>query len=150
MSALSTTHDNPNLFPNPSFTSNATNFSGGTGANLSVFSLTYNFNLGNGDNGNAIGITNNRDNTRSQSFTYDALNRLTSAQNAGTDCTQHTVNGLTEYWGNSYGYDAWGNLLQKNVTKCGAENLSVTVLANNQLSGYGYDAAGNLRRKVDA
>jgi hypothetical protein len=32
--------------------------------------------------------------------------------------------------------NAWGNLLQKTVTKCSAENLSVTALANNQLSGY--------------
>jgi YD repeat-containing protein len=85
-----------------------------------------------------------KDTTRNQAFTYDALNRLTSAQNAGTDCTKTTVNGKTEYWGNSYGYDAWGNLLQKTVTKCNAEGLSVTALANNQLSGYTYDAAGNM------
>jgi RHS repeat-associated protein len=39
--------------------------------------------------------------------------------------------------------NAWGNLLAKSVTKCSAENLSLTALANNQLSGYGYDAAGN-------
>jgi RHS repeat-associated protein len=41
-------------------------------------------------------------------------------------------------------YDAWGNLLQKNVTKCAAETLSVAALANNRLSGYSYDAAGNM------
>jgi len=46
--------------------------------------------------------------------------------------------------GNNYGYDAWGNLLNKTVTKCGAENLSITALANNQLSGYTYDPAGNM------
>jgi RHS repeat-associated protein len=76
---------------------------------------------------------------------YDALNRLTSAQNGGTDCTKTTVNGKTEYWGNSYSYDAWGNLLGKSVTKCSAENLSATAAANNQLQGgYTYDAAGNM------
>jgi len=74
----------------------------------------------------------------------DALNRLTSAQNAGTNCASSTVNGKTEYWGNSYGYDPWGNLTQKSITKCSAENLSLTALVNNQLSGYGYDAAGNM------
>src|SRR5229473_1789314 len=73
-----------------------------------------------------------------------ALDRLTSAQNAGTNCATTTVNGKTEYWGNSYGYDAWANLLAKTVTKCGAENLSLTALANNQISGYTYDAAGNM------
>src|SRR5579864_4102910 len=109
-----------------------------------VFSLNYDFHLGNGDNGNVYGITNNRDTTRNQAFTYDALNRLTSAQNAGTDCIKKTANNLTAYWGNTYGYDAWGNLLQKTVTKCGAENLSVSALANNQLSGYSYDASGNM------
>ena len=79
-----------------------------------------------------------------QTFLYDALNRLTSAQNAGTNCAATTVNGKTEYWGNSYGYDAWGNLLQKSVTKCSAENFSAVALANNRLSGYSYDAAGNM------
>src|SRR5262249_49150482 len=112
--------------------------------NQTVFSIGYDFHLGNGDNGNVYGITNNRDTSRNQTFTYDALNRLTSAQNAGTNCSQMTVNGKTEYWGNTYGYDPWGNLLQKTVTKCSAENLSVTALVNNQLSGYSYDAAGNM------
>ncbi len=70
-----------------------------------VFSIGYSFNLGNGDNGNVWGITNYIDNSPNQSFTYDALNRLTSAQNAGTDCSQMTANNKTEYWGNSYGYD---------------------------------------------
>ena len=112
--------------------------------NQTVFSIFYDFHLGNGDNGNVFGITNNRDTSRNQTFTYDALNRLTSAQNAGTNCSQMTVNGKTEYWGNSYGYDAWGNLLQKTVTKCSAENLSVTALVNNRVSGYNYDAAGNM------
>lgn len=90
-----------------------------------VFSIGYDFHVGNGtsgaNNGNVFGITNYKDTTRSQTFTYDALNRLISAQNAGTNCAANTVNGKSEYWGNSYGYDAWGNLLQKTVTKCGAE-----------------------------
>src|SRR5262249_29218484 len=112
--------------------------------NQTVFSTGYDFHLGNGDNGNVFGITNYRDQNRNQTFTYDALNRLTSAQNAGADCSQMTVNGKTEYWGNSYGYDPWGNLLQKTVTKCSAENLSVTAFTSNRLSGYTYDAAGNM------
>jgi RHS repeat-associated protein len=113
-----------------------------------VFSIGYDFHLGNGttgsNNGNVWNIYNYRDRTRDQSFTYDALNRLISAQNAGTNCAASTVNGKTEYWGNSYGYDAWGNLVGKSVTKCSAENLTLTALVNNQLSGYGYDAAGNM------
>jgi hypothetical protein len=114
-----------------------------------VFSIGYDFHVGNGttgaNNGNVWGITNYKDNTRNQSFTYDLLNRLTSAQNAGTDCTKKTLNlNQTEYWGNNYGYDPWGNLTSKTVTKCSAEHLSAPALVNNQLSGYGYDAAGNM------
>jgi uncharacterized protein RhaS with RHS repeats len=47
-------------------------------------------------------------------------------------------------WGNVY--DAWGYLNQKQVTKCSAESLSVSVSvsANNRLQGYSYDAAGNM------
>ena len=71
-----------------------------------------------------------------------------SAQNAGTNCSPTTVNGKAEYWGNSYSYDAWGNLLGKSVTKCGAENLSVTADTHNWIhasgTDYQYDAAGNM------
>jgi RHS repeat-associated protein len=54
-----------------------------------------------------------------------------------------------KYWGNSYGYDAWGNLLQKTTTKCGAENMAATADARNWLhsptgADYQYDAAGNM------
>jgi hypothetical protein len=106
-----------------------------------VLDLSYDFHLGSGDNGNVYGITNYRDQSRNQTYIYDALNRLTSAQNAGTDCTKTLPDGHTEYWGNNYGYDPWGNLLGKSVTKCSAENLSLTAAANNQLQGgYTYDA----------
>jgi RHS repeat-associated protein len=113
-----------------------------------VYDMTYDFHLGNGDNGNVFGISNNKDTTRSQTFAYDALNRLTSAQNAGTNCGSMVLQNKTEYWGNSYAYDAWGNLLQKTITKCGAEHFSVTADAHNWLHStapdYQYDAAGNM------
>jgi RHS repeat-associated protein len=116
-----------------------------------VLDLGYNLNLGAGDNGNVLGITNYKDGSRSQTFTYDTLNRLTSAQNAGTNCSATTANGKSEYWGNSYGYDAWGNLIAKTVSKCSAENLSVSVNTNNQFQGgYTYDAAGNMMHDATA
>ena len=37
-----------------------------------------------GDNGNVVGITNNRDTTRTQSFTYDQVNRIVTAQTSST------------------------------------------------------------------
>jgi hypothetical protein len=73
-----------------------------TAPNQMVFSIGYDFHYGLGDNGNVFSLINYRDSSRTQTFTHDALNRLTSAQNAGTDCTKMTVNGKTEYWGNSY------------------------------------------------
>jgi RHS repeat-associated protein len=117
-----------------------------------VFGLKYDFQEGNGDNGNVFAIANNRDDTRSQSFTYDVLNRLSSAQNAGIDCTQGALNS-SKFWGNSYGYDPWGNLLTKTVTKCQSENLNAYADAQNRLhviSGpdFQYDAAGNMTYNV--
>ena len=109
-----------------------------------VFSIGYDFHFGNGDNGNVYGITNSKDTTRNQTFTYDLLNRLLSAQNAGTNCALTTLNGKTKYWGNNYIYDGWGNLLQKNVTKCSSEHAIFTMNGNNQALYYSYDAAGNM------
>src|SRR6185437_12931759 len=116
-----------------------------------LLDLKYDFHIGNGtagsgtDNGNVWTITNYKDANRTQTFTYDALNRLASAQNAGTNCAAMTVNGKTEYWGNSYTYDAWGNLTNKNQTKCGGELWNAApALNNNQLPGYSYDIPGNM------
>ena len=124
-----------------------------------VFSIGYDFHLGNGttgaDNGNVFGITNYKDTTRNQTFTYDALNRLASARNAGTDCSATVLGGLKKFWGNNYTYDAWGNLIGKSLLQtpappaCAGENLSVTADAHNWIhatggSDYQYDAAGNM------
>jgi RHS repeat-associated protein len=124
-----------------------------------VFSIGYDFHLGNGttgaDNGNVFGITNYKDSTRSQTFTYDVLNRLASARNAGTDCSVTVLGGLKKFWGNTYTYDAWGNLLTKALLQtpapaaCAGENLSVTADAHNRIHATGgadylYDAAGNM------
>jgi RHS repeat-associated protein len=127
----------------------------GNAGTVDIFDLSYDFHLSDGDNGNVWGITNNRDATRSLSFTYDQLNRLASAQNAGTDCSQTTVNGKTKFWGNGYTYDAWGNLMAKGnlpgatSPKCNSESLDRTADAQNRLhvkvgADYQYDAAGNM------
>ena len=92
-------------------------------------------------------ITNNRVTDRSQSFTYDQLNRISSAQTTAT----HASN-PADCWGQAFGYDAsgnWSNLLSiagasSPYTGCTQQSLSVTVNANNQIVGDTYDAAGNL------
>jgi RHS repeat-associated protein len=107
-----------------------------------VLDFTYNFNAGTANNGNVSAITNNRAAGRSQSFTYDELNRLKSAYTqttSGADC-----------WGLEFGYDIWANLLSASKksthTACSPPTLSVGVSGKNQLndSGFAYDAAGNL------
>jgi YD repeat-containing protein len=91
-----------------------------------------------GNNGNVMGIADNLQSNRTQSFTYDTLNRISTAQSAamaGADC-----------WGQSFGYDAWANLLAENVTKCSGTQLSVGVNSQNRItnSGISYDAAGDM------
>ena len=48
-----------------------------------VLDYTYGFNLGSANNGNVASIANNINTARSQSYTYDALNRVSTAQNRG-------------------------------------------------------------------
>jgi RHS repeat-associated protein len=87
-----------------------------------------------GDNGNVFTVANNRDSTRTQSFTYDSLNRIASAESSGSA------------WGETFTIDAWGNMIGETGIsgKTNHEGLNTTALTNNQLSGFGYDAAGNM------
>jgi RHS repeat-associated protein len=103
---------------------------------LTLMNLSYGYDQGSGkSNGNVVQITNGRDSTRTVAYTYDQVNRLATAQ---------TPTAAT--WGDSYGYDAWGNLLQKTVTKGTAESMSAIVNTNNQFTtpAFMYDAAGNV------
>lgn len=109
-----------------------------------ILDFAYNFSLGVADNGNVVGITNNRDTTRSEQFTYDALNRIATAETTSTHATSPA-----NCWGDQFGYDAWGNLLSISpvssaYTGCTYQPLSVVATASNQISGDTYDAAGNL------
>ena len=99
-----------------------------------VFSIGYDFHITSGDNGNVFQLVNYKDNTRSQVFTYDQLNRLTSGNTSASNA-----------WGTNYTLDTWGNLSQKTPMPgmLSGENFSQTVLSNNRLAGFGYDAAGN-------
>ena len=118
----------------------------GTATAGNMLDLKYNFNLG-ADNGNPLGITNNRVTDRSQSFTYDQLNRIATGQTTATHATNPT-----DCWGQAFGYDStgnWGNLLSISAASsayngCTQGGLSVTVNANNQITSDTYDAAGNL------
>ena len=92
-----------------------------------------------GDNGNVYQILNlvSGKTNRSQNFTYDSLNRITSGQSSGP------------LWGETYTTDAWGNLYGRASIsgKTNYEPLNVGGPPNshNQFTaGFGYDAAGNM------
>jgi RHS repeat-associated protein len=103
----------------------------------------YDFHTGNGtpgsgaDNGNVFAITNYRDSNRSQGFTYDALNRLTSGWSS--------ANTGSYSWGENYSIDAWGNLQITPMSgKAHGGNFTLSGNAQNRPTGMNYDAAGNL------
>ena len=87
-----------------------------------MFDKQYSYGATGSNNGNIYTITNVKDSTRTQSFTYDALNRLLTA-------------GDQTHWANSYVYDAFGNLTNKTPGSPAGENLNKTADTNNHLSG---------------
>jgi RHS repeat-associated protein len=95
--------------------------------------------------GHVYSITNNLDTTRSQNFTYDQLNRISSALTTSTHATSPT-----HCWGETYSTDAWANLqsiavtTNSNYTGCTMESgFAKTADGNNHLSGFTYDSSGN-------
>jgi RHS repeat-associated protein len=105
----------------------------------SLFSLTYGHTQNNGNNGQITTITDGVDSGRTVNYTFDALNRITSA----------VTNGSTTYpqWGLSWGYDRYGNRPSQTVTAGSGPSISVSVDATTNrinTSGYSYDADGHL------
>jgi RHS repeat-associated protein len=97
------------------------------------------------NSGNVYAVTNNLDGTRSQTFTYDSLNRVTSALTTSTYAMSPV-----HCWGENYSVDAWGNLqsisqtTNSNYNGCVAESgFSATVDGNNHFTSFAYDASGN-------
>ena len=72
------------------------------------------------------------------SYTYDSLSRLATANGSASS--------LGAAWGQSFTYDGFGSLTDKNVTAGSAPVLHVTVnAATNRFTGtYTYDLNGNL------
>lgn len=123
----------------------STTLCSGTHTTGNILDLKYNLNAGAGDNGNVAGITNNRNTARTQTFTYDSLNRLYTAETQGTSGTT--------CFGFQFSPDPWGNLTATSTlsgyggcTSTTPYAFSVTVNGNNQVStsGFKYDAAGNM------
>ena len=87
-----------------------------------------------GNNGNVYQITNNLNTARTQTFTYDSLNRINQAYSSGT------------IFGQQFNIDPWANLTS--VTAISGKPLdggfTSSASTANQLSGYTYDTAGNM------
>jgi RHS repeat-associated protein len=64
-------------------------------------------------------------------YTYDALNRLSTAQ------------ATNNVWGQAFTYDVYGNLTGASATVGSAPYFSASYDGNNHQSGYTYDANGN-------
>ena len=85
-------------------------------------------------NSNVQQVVNNLDTTVTQTYAYDNMNRLISGQAANR-------------WGNTYTYDAFGNLYQFNpIAGLVPQSFTATPTINNQLAATGlvYDGAGNM------
>ncbi len=119
----------------------------GTSSAGTPLNLAYSYVTGN--NGNIATQTNNVSSGRSQSYSYDSLNRLLTAQaqsTSGGDC-----------WGQSFGNngppptlaaDALANLFYTSSIKCSspAPQYTMNTSNNNQFTGTGisYDADGDM------
>ncbi len=103
--------------------------------------LSLSYNLSGGDNGTVTSVTNNADPGRTQNFSYDPLNRISSATTqatSGVDC-----------WGQNFTPDALANLNTVSSAQCNSAPLSLTVDANNHIindSTFAYDAVGNMTK----
>ena len=83
--------------------------------------------------------TSNTATGENASYTYDSLSRLATANGSASS--------LGAAWGQSFTYDGFGNLTDKNVTAGSAPVLHVTVnAATNRFTsaGFSYDLNGNL------
>lgn len=89
--------------------------------------------------GHVYGITNNLNSSRSQAFSYDQLNRISTAETTATTGSF--------CWGYQYSVDAWGNLNAQaglsGYSGCTEYVSSAAADVNNHLVGLSYDAAGN-------
>ncbi len=132
-------------------TSTSCTASDSTPGNILDLKYTYLATFTSGNNGDVAGITNNRDTTRSQSFTYDALNRILTAETSSTYSSSplHCFGEAYIYDSQPSGSGAFGNLTNinsasTNYAGCTQESLNVAVNGQNQVTTYGYDTAGNL------
>ena len=115
-------------------------------SSATVFSLSYGYRAKGKNNGNISQIVNNSNNSRTQNFTYDSLNRISTAASQATS-GQYCWGQLFGYYSGTTlipGIDAWGNLNQVTTSQCSALSFNQSSSYRNQITGFCYDSAGNL------
>ena len=108
-----------------------------------LFGETYSYAQSGGNNGQLASIIDSKDSGRNETYTYDAIGRLTAASTTGS----------TAYpaWGLSFSYDRYGNRLAQSISSgctgisCPTNSVTVSASTNHiSTSGYAYDTNGNL------
>ncbi len=109
-----------------------------------LYSLTYGYASGTANNGQIQSITDNVDNGRSATYTYDAWSRLKTAATTGS--------AAYPTWGLTWSYDRYGNRKQESILSgcsapmsCPTNSVTPSPTTNHVTdSGYSYDASGNM------
>jgi RHS repeat-associated protein len=89
-----------------------------------------------GNNGTVQCIMDNVDSGRTVNYSYDPLQRMTSAQSCGSSAFPQ--------WGLAESYDRFGNRLVQSVTAGSGPSTNMSFNSNNQPIGYAYDPSGNM------
>ena len=111
-----------------------------SGSGLAGVNLNYAYNAGT-NNGQIASMTDGSSHEQI-TYTYDALKRLQKAETTQSQ-TQYPN---ASWWGQSFGYDGFGNLLSKTATT-GHTGTAMSVgvdPSTNRLFGFGYDLNGNM------
>jgi RHS repeat-associated protein len=107
------------------------------GVNVVWFDRQYNFyDASSRNNGNVMQAIDVLNSGKTETYAYDALNRIASGSSAAA------TGG--DAWGQNFTIDAWGNLTAQTATKGTIPNFSAAANTNNRLVGYTYDNAGNM------
>src|SRR6267143_252479 len=98
-----------------------------------LYSLAYDYSSGTANNGQIQSITDNVDNGRSATYTYDAWSRLKTAATTGS--------AAYPTWGLTWSYDRYGNRKQESILSgCSAPMSCATNSANGGSAGaYAFD-----------
>jgi RHS repeat-associated protein len=108
------------------------------------FALAYSYGAATSNNGQVTSITDNVDNGRSVTYTYDALYRLKIAETVGS--------ANFPKWGLEWTYDRYGNRTAQSTYSgcqapmvCPTSSFAVSTTTNRITdTGYSYDANGNM------